>query len=324
MTNETIQELSLSVRDIVTDPGMEHMFMDSAVRRYRIACCMDTVEDAQLAVEGYRRLESSSEGADKGKLYLVVYGVLQAIFIQRDALRNLACALDFPYEIDSYPGLKAAREVRNQIVGHPTSYMRKGTESYFAINSGSLSLDSFKVLESTDQGQNQMLEIDIRQTLSDNEALVAKALTDLKEKLEKDIRNQKDKFRSRPLSQLFSSSIGYQFEKIRGGISNSNVSDRDLAIAAVEAIGDLLEDFRKALSERGRPPENYPGVNLVWGELQYPLRGIRAFFSDKDEEIQRPDPEATRIFVWFVQWKLDELLQLSREIDEYYSCEDRG
>ena len=324
MTNETIQKLSLSVRDIVTDPGMEHMFMDSAVRRYRIACCMDTVEDAQLAVEAYRRLESSSEGADKGKLYLVVYGVLQAIFIQQDALRNLACALDFPYEIGSYSGLKEVREVRNQIVGHPTSYRREGRESFYAINRMSLSLDSFKVLESTDQGQNQMLPIDIRKTLSDNEALVRKALTDLKGKLENDIRQQKAKFRGSPLSELFSNSIGYQFEKIRGGISNSSVSDRNLASAEVEAIDNLLNDFHKALSQRGRPPEEYPGVDLVWDELQYPLREIRAFFSDKDEEIQRPDPEATRIFVWFVQWKLDELLQLSREIDEYYNCEDTG
>lgn len=324
MTNETIQELSLSVREVVNDPGMEHMFMDSTVRRYWIACCMDTVEDAQVAVEAYRRLEPSREGADKGNLYLVVYGVLQAMFLQQDALSNLASALNFPYEIDSYPGLKETREVRNQIVGHPTSYKRKGKESYFAINRRSLSLDSFKVLEFTDQGQRQMLQIDIRKTLSDNEALVRQALEELKGKLENDIREQKAKFRDRPLSQLFSSSIGYQFEKIRGGISNSGVSDRDLAIAAVEALGDLLDDFRKALTDRGRAPEEYPGVDVVWSEFQCPMREIRAFFSDADAEIQRPDPEATRIFAWFVQSKLDELRQLSREIDEYYNCEDTG
>ena len=298
--------------------------MDSAVRRYRIVCCMDTVDDAQLAVEAYLRMESSSEGGDKGKLYLAIYGVLQAIFVQQDALRNLARALDFPYGMDSYPGLKEVREVRNRIVGHPTSYRREGKESFYAINTISLSLDSFEVLESTDQGQNQMLQIDIRKTLSDNEALVRQALEELKGKLENDIREQKAKFRSRPLSRLFDSSSGYLFEKIRGGISNSGVSDRDLASAAVEAIGKLLDDFHKALSERGRPPEEYPGVALVWDELQYPMKEIGAFFSDEDSGIRRLDPEAIGIFAWFVQSKLDELRQLSREIDDYYNCEDTG
>ena len=191
MTNETIQELSLSVRDIVYDPRMEHIFMDSSARRYRIACCMETVEDAQVAVEAYRQLESSREWVDKGNLYLVVYGVLQAMYIQQDALMNLAKALDFPYRIDRYPGLKKVREVRNKIVGHPTDYGRGRTESWYAINRRSLSLDSFKVLESTDQGHNQMIQIDIRETLSDNEVFVRQALEELKGKLENDIREER-------------------------------------------------------------------------------------------------------------------------------------
>ncbi len=196
MADTTIHELFSSVRKIVCQPGMNHLFMESTVRRYQIASCLDTVEDAQLAVDEYCRLDFSTKGTDKGELYLAVYGVLQAMFLQQDALQNLASLLDFPYRMDNYPGLKEVREVRNQIVGHPTSYRRNGTESYYAINRMKLSLRTLQVLEYNDQDQRQMRTIDIKQALSDNEALICQAFGDLKSKLESDIRKHKTKFRA--------------------------------------------------------------------------------------------------------------------------------
>ena len=82
-----------------------------------------------------------------GTLYLAVYGVLQGMFLQQDALVNLGNTLRFPIRIDDYQGLKKIREIRNQIVGHPTSYRRRKTESYYAINRGSLSLEKLDVME---------------------------------------------------------------------------------------------------------------------------------------------------------------------------------
>ncbi len=322
MTDTTIHELFSSVREIVNQPRMNHLFMESTVHRYQMVSCLDTVEDAQLAVDKYRRLAYSAKGAGKGKLYLAVYGVLQAMFLQQDALKNLASLLDFPYRIDNYPGLKKVREVRNQIVGHPTSYKRKGTESYYVISRIRLSLETLQVLEYNDQNQQQMRTIDIKQTLSENEALICQAFGDLKSKLESDIRKHKTKFRGKPLTGFFPDSLCHLCDQIRAGMSGPSGIDHDMASSAVREIDDLLSNLEKALSKRGRPPEDCPGVDLVWDELQYPMKAIRTFFLDEDEESQPPEPEATRVFAWYVESKLDELLELCREIDEDYNSDD--
>ena len=322
MADTTIHELFSSVRKIVYQPSMNHLFIESTVRRYQIASCLDTVEDAQLAVDEYCRLDFSTKGTDKGKLYLAVYGVLQAMFLQQDALQNLASLLDFPYKMDNYPGLKEVREVRNQIVGHPTRYKRKGTESYYAINRMRLSLRTLQVLEYNDQDQRQMRTIDIKQALSDNEALICQAFGDLKSKLESDIRKHKTEFRGKPLTGFFPDSLCHLCDQIRAGISCSNGIDRDMATSAVRTIDDLLSDLEKALSKRDRPPENCPGVDLVWDELRYRMEAIRTFFLDEDEESQPLQPEAARSFAWHVESKLDELLELCREIDEDYNSDD--
>ena len=322
MTNATIHELFSSVREIVIQPKMDHLFLKNTVHRYQIVSCLDTVEDAQLAVDEYCRLDFSAKGTDTGKLYLVVYGVLQAMFLQQDALKNLARLLDFPYRIDDYPGLKEVREVRNQIVGHPTSYKRERTEICYAINRGSLSLESLEVLESNDQGQYQMRLINIKQTLSENEALICQAFEDLKNKLENDIRKHKARFRGEPLTGFFPDSLCHLCDQIRSGISCSNGTDRDLATSAVKKIDSLLGDLEKALLKRGKPPKRCPGIDLVWEELQYPMNVIKVFFSKKSEEIQPLNLEAAKISTCNMESKLGELQEICRKIDEYYNSDD--
>ena len=321
MTAETIHKLSQSVRDTIFDPPIEHIFLDSPSLRYQIACCLDTVEDAQMAVDEYRLLDSSPDRINAGTLYIVIYGVLQGIFLQQDALMNLAKALCFQFRIDDFPGLEDIRDIRNRIAGHPTSYRRKKTESYYTINRISLSLEKFGVMEYKQDGQRQVTSVDIARTLSDNESLIGQALRELKTKLQSRIADHKARFRDKPLTKFFPDSLGYLLEKIRLGVLGSSESDRDLAINALASVEELLCNVDKALSERGIPPQGCPGISLVWDELQYPMKAIRAFFSN-ETEIQSHEPQAAHIFAWYVESKLHELREMCHEIDEDYGADE--
>ena len=61
-------------------------------------------------------MASDTDGA--GAIYILVYGVLQALGLQQDAVIHLAEALGMKYELD--PLLKEVREVQNASIGHPT------------------------------------------------------------------------------------------------------------------------------------------------------------------------------------------------------------
>lgn len=320
MNDESIHKLSQSIRDIVSSPLTEHLFLKSSYDSHQIVTCLDTIEDAQLAVDEYRLLDRSQFLTHKGKVYLVVYGVLQGIFLQQDALRDLANALHFPFRIDDYQELKTIREIRNQIVGHPTKYSRDKTESLYRINRISLSLEKFDVLEYNKLvGQRQIASVNITRTLYDNEALVVKAMRDLVSKMEADIGKHKSEFRDKPLADCFHPSLGYMCEKLwAGALASSSESDRHVAFASLKTIEDMLCDLCKALSERGKRPKDWSGVDLIWDELKYPMTALRAFYLNESTEIQPPQPEAARIFAWFVESQLSQLRGICLEIDDFY------
>ena len=226
----------------------------------------------------------------------------------------------FPFDFDDYPSLKDIREIRNRIVGHPTSYKRRKSESYYAIDRSSLSLKRLDVMEyKREGGQVQVASVDVMQELSDNESLIVQALKDLRGKMEGDIDKHKAEFRNRQLASIFHKSLDYMCEKLLTGALDSNSeNDRYPAAAAIKVIDGKLSDLNNALSERGKPPEAWAGVDLVWHELRYPMAALRAFYLGGDNGIQAPDPEAVRIFALFVKSKLHELRDICCEIDEYY------
>ena len=324
MTDDTIHNLSCTVRELVFDPLVEHLYLGSTGRVFQVACCLDTLEDAQLAVDEYRTLQLSADPAEdsKGKLYLAVYGVLQATFLQQDALMNLANALNLPLDMNDYPTLKEAREIRNQIAGHPTSYTRNKIESYHPIMRPSLSLDNIEVLATNERGLHKKRSVDIKQMLSENENSLREALKALISKVRSDMRNHKANFRDNPLSRLFPDSLGYLCQKVRSGTLNPSENDRILAVAAVETIEGLLGDLDKAVSDRGKNPGTYPSLDLVWNELQYPIKELRTYFANDDEEINAHKPEAAGIFAWYVKSKLYALREICHEIDEYYDSDE--
>ncbi len=63
-------------------------------------------------------LETNIDGFDAGNKYMYVYGTLQALIVQQDAVKNLTESLKIPYTPDQK--LKDIRDIRNDSVGHPT------------------------------------------------------------------------------------------------------------------------------------------------------------------------------------------------------------
>lgn len=87
---------------------------------WSIVCvAFDCFEDTQEAINQY--IDSSFPSSYGGK-YLYIYGLLQALFVQQDALKAIyKILLNKDLNIDNnYPELKKIRNIRNDSVGHPT------------------------------------------------------------------------------------------------------------------------------------------------------------------------------------------------------------
>jgi hypothetical protein len=83
---------------------------------------IDTAEDAAEALLNY---EEQGLGSSDGEKYLRLYGFLQGVFLQQDAIKQVSQHL-MPPSVKAPPNSawSQLRELRNMTVGHPTAYGR--------------------------------------------------------------------------------------------------------------------------------------------------------------------------------------------------------
>lgn len=130
-------ELERRLRDAVNLPEVQDRLMKNPRRWQQLCSSMDVIGDTESAIDAYR---SSPSKQDVGHLYLVAYGLLQVLFVQQDAVKHAAEAIDLNWEFPEE--ILAVREVRNNAIGHPTKRGGKNSES-FGIVQISLSHDGF-------------------------------------------------------------------------------------------------------------------------------------------------------------------------------------
>ena len=104
---------------------------------------IDTAEDAAQALLNY---EEQGLGSSDGEKYLRLYGFLQAIFLQQDAIKQISQHLmPLAVKASSSSAWSQLRELRNMTVGHPTAYGRdKSNMQRVLISRITISDDGFQ------------------------------------------------------------------------------------------------------------------------------------------------------------------------------------
>src|SRR2546421_677723 len=139
----TMRELSRWIRDYGHNPRHLSRLMSNRFIWHQLWTAMDIIDDVESAITAYVENEFPS---DLGEKYLRVYGALQGLFIQQDALLDLIKAIHPARVIRLNDVLKDIREARNASVGHPTNLNRKGALSAHGIVQNSIHKNGFDLL----------------------------------------------------------------------------------------------------------------------------------------------------------------------------------
>lgn len=145
----------------------------------QLASSLDTISDCEMAINAYLAgptEEEQSPVEDLGVLYLKTYGVLQALFVQQDALFTLLESLDVSFDLDDYPAFREIRDIRNRSVGHPTKLERKKRVSHHGIVQISLKDESFQFYSDSEDGEWKLQSINVPALVSDQRACAAQIL----------------------------------------------------------------------------------------------------------------------------------------------------
>ena len=111
-----ISELESQIRDLINNPRKQYQLLQNSTSWNQLCSSLDVIGDTELAIDSYIDKQYPN---DDGSKYLLVYGILQCLFLQQYAVKHMAEALGIEYVSDSL--LKYIKDIRNKSVGHPTN-----------------------------------------------------------------------------------------------------------------------------------------------------------------------------------------------------------
>lgn len=308
---ERIRESEQSIRDRACDAKLRPRLTKNPQIWNQIVSSLDAIGDTEQALSAY--LGRYPDDADSGSRYLFAYGVLHALYLQQDAVMHLSEAMGGrpAKQILGDKRIKAAREVRNRAVGHPTKKDRPKSDpvTTHQISRISLGQGGFDMLTADPKGKTQMEWVNVIRLIHDQREAVAEILEALDQELDREDREARRTFKDERLEELFPSSLGYSFEKL----SEATRDDPHgiLGLPNLDAIKGVMKAFAEALEKRGA---SYPGVRDWYGEIAHPLHELEQFFDRTASSGLHPETAA--IVVEHLRQKIEELKHMATEIDE--------
>lgn len=311
---QDIAQLVEEIRKLINRPRKQYALLQDRAMWAMLCSSMDTIEDTELCFDAF--LTEDIDRADDGVKYVFVYGTLQALFVQQDAVQNFHEALNIPYTQD--PSLGSIREIRNDSVGHPTK--RGGGPSYNFIARITLGSQGFQLRTIYRDGQQDCIKhVNVPELITTQRDVFVDVLDNVIKTLENEEMEHRKKFEGKKLAGVFSStSTSYPLSKIFEAILNPQSTHARLGEVHVDRILESIKAFKIGLKER-EILESYEdeGGKYTLELLAYALQKLQTYFRNRAEtHIKEKD---AYIFAHFVSTQIQELCQIAGEIDEEYS-----
>jgi tetratricopeptide (TPR) repeat protein len=308
---QSIDELEQQIRDFINNPRKRHILsQDNAV--WNLLCsCLDTIGDTELAINAYER---SSNPPPTGVTYLLVYGLLQALFIQQDAVENLCQALVIDYVPQKL--LVEIREIRNDSIGHPTKRGKNKGFAYNFIGRYSLAKEGFDLMTTyPDDTQPLFRHVSIESLIEGQRNVMQKVLTEVLGKLKEEEANHRAKYRDQKLEDVFPPTLSYYFHKMGSAIDGE---PGGFGTMHIHLVAKVIEDFKERMDKRGALQAYASVVDLI-KLIEYPIQELTAYFDDVTHSTL--NVKSAHIFAFFVDKHIEELKSMAKEIDEDYKSE---
>jgi hypothetical protein len=306
-------EHTRKIRDFVSEPRNCRLLMDNQDSWLQLCSSLDVLEDAELAVAAYHPDQVSSDG----EKYLTLYGLLQALFLQQDALFNMCESLSIPERIQKHPKLLKIREIRNISTGYPTKRDRARPISYHFISRATLGPDGFQLLSTDASGRREFTYISLRELAEEQNSYIGEILGDVVAELEARTKLHREEFRHEKLADIFPNTLSYQFEKLFA--SARGEEPIQLGLWALSELQTMLHLFSERLKARGIALETYDSIKSTYERLKYPIGELQTFLEERTSPKRTTINEATaHIYSFFVEAQVRELMRIADEIDEEY------
>lgn len=309
MTN--IGRLEGRVREFINSHRLQSKLLSNPADWHKLCSALDLIGDTEYAIEDYpKNLAHNSIGS----CYLIIYGILQALLLQQDAVKHLANALGidvkFPRELNDI------RIIRNSAAGHPILQTENKISKSCFITRMTLTPKSFEMMTLFSSGEDHRFDtIQIPELLEIQRNYLAGVLESVVSELEEQEMSHRKEYQDKKLVDCFHSGLTYDFSKLYEA-SNSGMMF-ELGLVHLGSISDCLESYRNMLEERGEWGND--AISYHYDLVEYPLEQLTCFFSNSDDN--KLDSRDAYIFVSFIKEQINSLKEIAVEIDEDYEVD---
>lgn len=304
-------DIEKQVREHINTHRYQKVLISNLDNWSQICSSLDTLGDTGTAILSYF---SSEYPTETGLSYIYTYGLLQALFIQQDAMNHLSEAFDVSYELSEE--LKSIRAIRNASIGHPTKNRVKKVTYFNHISRISMSKGGFNLARFYDEGESEFVEVDFKLIVENQLEGINKAYKSIQQKLQEVDENHRAKFMGKPIVDIFHSTMGYMFEKVAQAIYSPSSSNIMFGRSMLESIENTYSEFQSALQERNEL-NDYTLYDLE--EYFHGIRRVRNYLNRLDS-IEFTESDA-RIYLYYLQNSHENFVKIAREIDENYVAE---
>lgn len=269
---------------------------------------IDLIEDSQIAIEEY---EDATSLGTQGRSTLLIYGLLQSLFLQQDGLYHLyKCVVDEKIKqtdfFDLFSFDKDIREVRNDIAGHPTN--RKNTEFYF-IAKGPISKDRFTYAGYTPTFRT--VEVDLKTFIIKQIEFTKNVLQKVQENISKKIEMKKGEHKDKSLKEMIVG-VNRNIQLIYRGIRDEERNFQ--GEWGISGLKSAIDEIRKELNTRYN--QNLPsGISEAFRLIDYIIHRFNQWWTEKTL-LGNDDAE---IFLDSLKNQLEELEEMLLEIDKEFN-----
>lgn len=306
----SIAELESKVRDRINRRRKLHQLLSRSSDWNKLCSALDVVGDTELALDAYLKQPSVD---DIGLCYLHVYGALQLLQTQQDAVAHICNALGI--KARSSPKLPHIREIRSNSVAHPAEQKEnKTTKSNFIVRSSVNQYGFTLMTVYSDETPYSQSHISIPSLVAEQHDALRGVLEDVLAKMDKAEMEHRSEHRDEKLQHVFPDALSYYFSKITEAIHSPTYFP--IGGMHVDLVSECLTRLKHLLEKRGEWGI-YDSVNYEYELLEYPLAELKSFFTNR--AASKLNAKDAYILCAFVREQIKTLKQIAREIDDEYA-----
>lgn len=263
----------------------------------------DVLEDTCIGIEYYIKCDYKEDNT--GSKYLYLYGLLQLLFVQQDALWHLSEALEEEIKPSDTPKIEEIREIRNCSIGHSTKKgWNKNLHEFISISQISINKSSFEYVKWIG-GKCTIHSANIDDMLETQLKWLNECLDKLMEYLKGVWDTMSNEYKKIKMIDLFLPNLNYHIEKL---------ATRDAILAlgyGYEGIKTMFDNIVKEIKLRYGNRE-LQGTSYLIKEISFILNFFYEVLKQKREYIEIE----YGLFSELLHIKMDELKRHCIEIDK--------